>query len=316
MRWLRCPLVGGDLRGKIMSLTRRLLSAARDAYDVVGDGPVLGLDASNHVKVGYLAPPQGVVSGIVNQNAGLVGQIPEGVVLAIRGTTPPNLFHQIPQQVILDWAVNAVAQLIPGRKSFPGKVHAGFFEGFMSLWDQLHPLVDAAINDWTPSEPGQPLTIHVTGHSKGGALSALAAWRLRIDYKTTPIIVRTFASARIGNQKFAEQYAAAGINHLRYEYDEDIVPHLPLATQLAEAIGAPKLVALWLARADPGYVDIGGLRYIRAGGEIVREGSGLAKERSDALIARLMAQGGFSHVINCHGIRNANDGYVTALYQE
>lgn len=295
-------------------LTLRLLSAARHAYAITGDGPVAprgpGTTAPASDCIGYGAPPQGVRSGPFNEDAGLVGSIPEGVVVAIRGTTPPRP-DQDPRQVIVDWAGDAVATLLPAGgqpPGFPGKVHLGFYKSFMRLWDRLSPRVAAAV------EAHPQKTIFVTGHSKGGAIAPLAAWRLSLDFPDHAIAVRTFAAARIGDGAFAERYNARLTDHIRYEFDDDIVPHLPLETALAAALGAPKVVAILLTSIDPGYGAVGKLAYVVGDGVIVADSPGPAADRVTRLVGKLGRQGGPEYVIACHGIDALSDGYVRAAY--
>lgn len=302
-----------------MTLTLRLLSAARHAYQISKDGPVpdSGPQPAPYAFVGYLGPPEGFRAGADNQDGGFVAAIPEGVVVAIRGTTPPKLLAQSPRQVIIDWACDALATLLPPGGTppgFPGKVHFGFYKSFMRLWQKLGPAVQAKVMAHAAAHPGQPVVIHVTGHSKGGAICALVAWRLKVDFPAARIVVRAFAPARIGNRAFAKAYNAAIPDHRRYEYDDDVVPHLPLATELADELGVPKVAAALLSIVDPGYGQVGELHYIKADGSIVLDSPGLVATRAGELINRFKTAEGCKHVVSCHGIDNLTDGYVKAAY--
>ena len=59
-------------------------------------------------------------------------------------------------------------------------------------------------------------------------MAALAAWSIQA-IAGTPVKVVTFAAAKPGDAAFRAAYEAAGIDHTRYEYNVDIVPHLPLS---------------------------------------------------------------------------------------
>jgi len=296
-------------------ITLRLLSAAHQAYMISRDGPVAaageGVDAPCSGCIGWTqgGAPWGAQSGSFGQNAAMVGSIPEGVVVAVRGTTPPGPGHD-PLQVIIDWAGDAVALLAGAAghpPGFPGKVHFGFYKAFMGVWSKLHQRVDDAVK----AHPEK--AIFVTGHSKGGAISPLMAWRLRLDYPDHQIVVRTFAPARIGDIDFASAYAAAITDHIRFEYDDDIVPHMPLEPQLVDALGAPSLVGWLLSKADLGYGAVGTLAYIRADGTICGDSPQLEQDRVDRLAAKLAA-GQVDYVISCHGMSAPTDGYVRGAY--
>jgi hypothetical protein len=296
------------------TLTSRLLSVARQTYAIAGDGPVPlindGPAPTSSNAIGWLAAPYGVRAGLFNDDAGLVGNIPEGIVVAIRGTTPP-LAGQDPRQVVIDWASDALAVLLPAAGSppgFPGDIHLGFYTSFMQLWSKLGPAVKAVVKAF----PGQ--TLYVTGHSKGGAICPLVAWRLRQDYPNHRIVVRSFAGARVGDGVFAAAYNAALTDHIRYEFDNDIVPHLPAETSIVGALGAPPLVAMLLGHINPGYASVGTLSYIKADATLVPGSPALKAQRIARLITALGAPQGVQQIIACHDISKPTAGYVRARY--
>ncbi|MDB5472234.1 MAG: lipase-like [Caulobacter sp.] len=296
------------------TLTSRLLSAARNAYAIVGDGPVpaigVGPAPTASAAVGWTAPPYGVQAGPNNDDAGLVGNIPEGIVIAIRGTTPPGPGEN-PRQVITDWASDTIAVLLPAAGNppgFPGDVHLGFYKSFMQLWSKLGP----AVKNVVQSFPGQ--TLYVTGHSKGGAICPLVAWRLRQDYPDLPIVVRSFAGARVGDAVFAQAYNAALTDHIRYEYGNDIVPHLPAETSIVAALGAPPLVTMLLEHIDPGYASVGTLAYIQDDETLVPDSPTLEAQRIANIVAALETSDGVAEIVACHDISSPTAGYVRAQY--
>src|SRR5262249_52990758 len=89
--------------------------------------------------------------------------------------------------------------------------------GTIGAFDEVNRQLQAA-------GPGARLLI--TGHSKGGALAPLAALRLWA-MNQTPSRVITFAGPRVGDRAFADIYNNAQIVHTRYEFQDDIVPHVP-----------------------------------------------------------------------------------------
>ncbi len=296
------------------SLTSRLLSAARQTYAITSDGPVpangAGSAPTSSSAVGWLASPYGVRAGLFNDDAGIVGNIPEGIVIAIRGTTPP-LPSEDPRQVIIDWASDAIAVLLPAAGSppgFPGDIHLGFYTSFMQLWSKLGPAVKAVAQAF----PGQ--TLYVTGHSKGGAICPLVAWRLRQDYPDRRLVVRSFAGARVGDALFAQAYNAGVTDHIRYEYGNDIVPHLPAETSIVGALGAPALVAMLLNHIDPGYANVGTLSYIQDDETLVADSPGLEAQRIARMVGLLGSLNGVKQIVACHDISSPTAGYLRARY--
>lgn len=103
--------------------------------------------------------------GIANINAALIAIADEGLVLAIRGTTPPN--GKDPLQSLLDWLNDAEAFLVTGN-GLPGKVHHSFLDTLEDLWPKIRGRIVARV------QAAPEATVYVTGHSKGGAVAFLA----------------------------------------------------------------------------------------------------------------------------------------------
>lgn len=290
-----------------MSLTQRLLSAANHTYAINADGevgPYGGTPLAPSSRfVGWTARPRGVAAGTALQDGAMVGVIPEGVVVAIRGTT--GVMNPDQRRVILDWANDGLAPLCQ-RPGFPGQVHAGFHLSFANLWPELGPLVKQA----AAANPGKP--IYVTGHSKGGAIAPLVAWRLHKDYPTRPLVVRTFAAARSTDAGFTAAYNAAIPDHIRYEFANDIVPHVPLRNVLLATLGIPEWLLDQLAPASAGYASPGKLGYIRTDHAIVADSPALESQRIAALLAVLQS-GAFSTIVDSH-LLDAGKGYCSAAY--
>jgi hypothetical protein len=292
-----------------MSLSLRLLAACRQAYAIAGDGPVAPVAGVGPVPasngVGWTVAPQGVTAGLCGQDAGFVGAIAEGVVVAIRGTTPSPAGD--PGRFLIDWADDATACLAT-ETGAPGRVHLGFWRAFDRLWVKLQPLVHAAVQ----AHPSP--RIFVTGHSKGGAISPLIAWRLARYCPNHQITVRAFAPARVGDDAFARTYNARIPDHIRFEFDADVVPHLPADPDLAAALGAPAILGRLLEAADLGYGAVGALAYIQADGAITGESDGLEQLRLARLLQRLAAPDGLAYVAACHSLDDPGAGYVRAAY--
>ncbi len=119
-----------------------------------------------------------------------------------------------------------------------GGVHRGFADGVEGVW----PALVAAL-------AGTTKRIFLVGHSLGGALAVVAAWRLtatirdrrtgcqrgaRIDVGRIAGVL-TFGMPRAGDEAFAAAYRSRGLwqKTARLEYGSDIVPSLPPAADRA-----------------------------------------------------------------------------------
>jgi hypothetical protein len=148
-------------------------------------------------------------------------------------------------------------------------------------------------------------------------MAALAAWSLQ-GIAGTPVKVVTFAAAKPGDADFRAAYEAAGIDDTRYEYNIDIVPHLPLSDGgFIDVLSRFPLSDLpWfhdlftdLDRFD--YQPVGTLRYIEGNGQIVDDSAQLRSRRDQALAVEIirfqLAQIAMNHAIGC------GSGYMSAI---
>ena len=132
-----------------------------------------------------------------------------------------------------------------GRRPVPPGVHGALDE----IWTPLYSAVDEAIQ-----EAERPLWI--TGHSLGGALALLAAWRFQRNFLEVDEIV-TFGAPMIGNQAAADAFQKAFAAKIsRYVNLEDPVPLLPSVSLLANPyVHCPTEVALSAAQAVASALD-------------------------------------------------------------
>jgi len=282
------------------TLDGRLLCASQSTYAITEDG-ILDLDESDtyYAGAGFTKPPATFVGGDALIDGCLVGTIPDGVVLAFRGTLPLDS-HQIPN--LLDWLNNFNADPRPAP-GYIGFVHSGFFGA-------VEALLDRAVAEVQKQQVGTAPVL-VTGHSKGGAMAALAAWHLQ-----TALGVRTkvisFAGAKAGNAIFRDAYNAQ-IDHTRYEYADDIVPHLPPSQDgfLNVLSSLPVIGANFanLSRFD--YEPVGTLRFIDSSGGFDDDTPQLRLERTMSLV-QLIVRGRFGQIVADHAIAWGS-GYASAI---
>jgi hypothetical protein len=284
------------------SLTARLLCVARQCYQVKASGAVP--DAPDSNLIGYLGAPQGFAAGERQIHAALVGQSGDGILLGFRGTLPPDSPDH--GQAIRDWMGDLDAVLLTGT-GLPGGVHQGFFGALDALWPAVGPAITGLI-DKSPQSP-----VYVTGHSKGGAVANLAAIRLKASRPDAPIFVATFAAARPGDPVFAAAYDESIAHSVRYEYTDDIVPHLPPDAVFSTMFSTIPTVAPTVRGLKLGYASVGELRFIDWSGNIVGHSPLLTFERFKHL-AELMAELRFETIVGDHSIQPGS-GYEQAIYK-
>jgi hypothetical protein len=191
-------------------------------------------------------------------------------------------------------------------------VHQGFLGSLNGLW----PGVEAAVRLRSAANPAKP--IYVTGHSKGGPLANLAAMRLCAIFPVlpspaiaTPILVATFAGARPGDDAFKAAYDAAIRHSARYEYADDIVPHLPPSDEFITMFSNIPHISDTVKNLTRGYASVGDLHFIDWSGNLVADTPLLRFERF-AHLAKLMVTFGFATIVADHSI-SLGSGYDTAI---
>jgi triacylglycerol lipase len=162
-----------------------------------------------------------------------VAQNDKAIVVAFRGSQAPtsldglkdwlltnaNNYLIIPEgQIGTDFAAAGVG----------ARFHRGFMEALAEIWEPLLKAVTEA------TESGdRPLW--VTGHSLGGALALMAAWRLQRNFVAIHEVV-TFGSPMVGNDAAARAFEKEFAGKIfRYVNLEDPVPLLPSVSLVANS---------------------------------------------------------------------------------
>tara|TARA_B100000900_G_scaffold324432_1_gene284100 strand:+ start:3318 stop:4088 length:771 start_codon:yes stop_codon:yes gene_type:complete len=121
------------------------------------------------------------------------------IVVAFRGTEPKQ------------WSdVKADLLALKRKSSSEGRVHLGFLREINKLWNYIKDELD--------DKPDHQ--IWVCGHSLGGAMATLCAYRLR---DSVPILY-TYGSPRVGGSVFVD---SCDVEHHRYQNNNDVVPTVP-----------------------------------------------------------------------------------------
>ncbi|WP_160312568.1 lipase family protein [Caballeronia mineralivorans] len=278
----------------MVDLDGRMICASNWAYAILdaGDMPVfVPFDAACDLT----APVPCFATGSSRIDAAFIGTGRDGVVLAFRGTLPPGSPDH--KQTLQDWLNDLEAVLVVGDK-LPGRVHQGFLGSLDALW----PSVSEAVAEQMASSPVKHLTI--TGHSKGGAVAHLAAARFALSTLVhgSDITVRTFEGAHPGDQSFADGYMRLVPDVIRYEFQDDLVPHLPPSIMVRRLFKAEPLFAPLMA-IDSGvdYAPAGRLQFIDWSGNIQEQSTLLSTERFFRLSEKLAALD-FQTIVNDHSI--------------
>jgi triacylglycerol lipase len=155
------------------------------------------------------------------------------IVVAFRGSEAPTTLDGFK-----DWLLtNANNYLIlpEGRAGTDfaaagvgARFHKGFLEALEMIWEPMLAAVNNAIK--TKERP-----VWITGHSLGGALALMAAWRLQRSFISIQEIV-TFGAPMIGNDAAAKAFEQEFSGKIyRFVDLEDVVPHLPSVSLIANA---------------------------------------------------------------------------------
>jgi len=285
----------------------QLLSVARLAYTIptfaLAADPVIAsvpfLDGAN--------APHAFLAGLDDVDAALVGETPDEIVIAFRGTEPidkPSI------ATFLDWLNDFDAILVHGD-GLPGNVHQGFQRSISQLWGRVETDVKARLS------PGSSKPIVLTGHSKGGGIAYLGAVLASAAFFNSTIRVVTFAAPRAGDATFAAGYQKiipAG-QSTRYEFGNDIVPHVPPSEEFFAAFKDIPFISSMVAQLNHGFVSVGELEFIfwdepaAAGkkGSVVGDSPGLDSLRIGRLVG-VLATFNFDEIAGSHSIASDEVG--------
>lgn len=254
----------------------KLIKASAYAYGISKTGPIT--DTTLPALLGEQGEGYGVQSAATDtqdggRDAGYVWHSGDELIVAFRGTLPYGGADQDSSKemtLIQDWLNDANAR--PAVDPDLGSVHGGFEQAFQAVW----PGMAQQISAWQKAgKLSANPKVYVTGHSKGGALAMLAAVKLKAA-KLPVTQVETFGAPRVGGADFAKRYA--GIDAIRYENDQDLVPHVPL--NALELTLAPLLRRVIDIQGAPqgDFTSVGKLRYVDSDGDIVSPADAAAED--------------------------------------
>lgn len=155
----------------------------------------------------------------------------QSVVVAFRGSQAPTSLDGFK-----DWLLTNANNLLvvpEGRigtdfaaAGVGARFHRGFMEALAEIWEPLSAAVREALE-------AKERPLWVTGHSLGGAIALLAAWRFQRQFLPVHEVV-TFGAPMVGNAAAAAAFAREFPNRVfRYVDVEDPVPLLPTVSLVA-----------------------------------------------------------------------------------
>lgn len=274
-----------------ISLTGRLLCAAQQTYEIQVSGVAPASPATPSpppsTLVGWQGLPQCQVAGDDQISAALVGETPSEVIVAYRGTEPFDSPDH--ERMLLDWIDDLVCPLVTAP-NMPGSIHQGFSHAVNGLWAWTLAQVQAL-------PKAKPL--YVVGHSKGGAMASIGAMKL-VAAGFAPYVC-TFEAARSGDAAFAAGFAKAVTHAVRYEFQDDIVPHVPPNDAFLALFRRLPGFDQALSSVVPAYVPVGDLHFIDWGGRIVPDSVWLEARRYAQMIA-LITELNAKQIVDDHSI--------------
>jgi predicted lipase len=154
---------------------------------------------------------------------------PGYVLIAFRGTDEPDDWLDNVKVLPIDFPSNPAQQASdqqpnnqqPADQKPLGKIHQGFYNAFLDIWDEMDKLLRL------PEYKKRPFWI--TGHSLGGALATVAG--LQLTYESRPFYgIYTFGQPRVCDRDLMRHFNAEHQKiFFRFQNDNDIVTRIPAA---------------------------------------------------------------------------------------
>jgi triacylglycerol lipase len=131
------------------------------------------------------------------------------LIVICRGTQAEE-FEDIKTDLSANWVPSSTGT---------GKVHYGFKTSADAIWPNLVEIL---------SKYPKTKTIWCTGHSLGGALATIIAYKCqRTKDMPKPQALFTFGSPKVGNKEYITSIESSGVVHHRFVNNVDIVTTVP-----------------------------------------------------------------------------------------
>jgi hypothetical protein len=212
----------GDTDAAVLNNAQYLATASDLAYLADAEGreayrSTLGLETAGLLSVGN-------TQGYVLSDDG-------NIVVAMRGSERPTSIDGLKDWLLTN--ANNFLVLPEGRigtdfaaAGVGARFHRGFMNALADIWDPLCAGVEAELK-----KKERPLW--VTGHSLGGALALLAAWRFEQKFLSVHRVF-TYGAPMVGNETAVAAIDKAFEGRIfRFVDMPDVVPHLPTVSLVA-----------------------------------------------------------------------------------
>jgi hypothetical protein len=208
-----------------------LVQFAADAYSTRwGETPsnpnLIGDEVTARRSLALPSSRPTVIENEATDTRAVIYQTERDVIVAFRGTRSLRNF-------VTDIRARRVP-LFPGSEA---EVHEGFQQALNGVYDDLLAGVEQLLRadedarQRVPTGVADAPRLWITGHSLGGALAMLCAWRisnLQSEISNAPAGVYTFGEPRVGNAAFRDCYDARLKScTFRVVNAADLVPHVP-----------------------------------------------------------------------------------------
>lgn len=277
---------------------RQILAASLAPYGIGRPGGVLEIPFAQDAGLTHDSNIKTFTHGRSDIDACYVAQLDEKtMVLGFRGTALRNPDDKL--QAIFDWINNLSANPVSGKdENIPGTLHEGFKHSALGLMNN-------GVAEHIRQNLAADMTLVVTGYSKGAALTPIAAaWIAQnIGVKPDRIKVRMFEPPRAGDPVFRSWFNNEFKDAERYEYQDDIVPHVPPVRALTALItNIPefgKFLGYINNLEDWDYTHVGKLNFIDWNDKIIENHATLFARRVSNL-GLLLAKGEYDKPLADH----------------
>lgn len=259
----------------------QILAASLASYSIAKEGVE---NSAGSEYIGFLPGSIRIFeTGFMKKEACYIAETEDEIILAFRGTVLGA--GEVPAEQAAEW-INHMDSWLVAIPGFPGMVHATFHKSVYKL--QRKGFENEIIRRRKQS-PHKKLII--TGFGKGGGLAPLAAFVL-INTIRPSDKVYLFSPARCGNGAFAYSYNTAFPETIRYEFQDDLLPHLPPTVPFLNTMNLAPNIPQAVRDAFPEHADfsywdyksVGILKFINWDNEIVSESQELEASRTNRLI--------------------------------
>lgn len=280
------PAAAGDFRwlrhrSAMPAEIGRYIAAGVSALAVGSKTPVTQYPGASWVD--WTDEPSTFVAGPVGIDACYVGETPDEMLLVFRPTEAPQ---HLDYPAVRDW-LNDFHAITVSATNMPGLIHKGFWQSVSNL------MKTRFTEEIRRRQARQSKPITIVGYSKGGGMAPLAAvWLSQQGIQASKVML--FEAPRCGNTDFAAAYQKKFPQTTRYEFQNDLIVHLPPTEATLKIVASipvlgPLLGAIFGHYAEWNYEPVGRLQFIDWNAEIREASTELSKQRELHLLELVLS---------------------------